>query len=139
MRDMVKVSAVIAREGGRSSNHRDDVLAKRHWSTIGDREYWMPRFRGAWQSACLERSYAAPLISPPPGGGTGTPSETYSLSLLRKVRIEMPRILAAWVRLPRQCFSVSRIRSRSTSATVRPTSDRVTCSAAIAACATAGG
>src|ERR1700749_3551843 len=50
----------------------------------------------------------------------------------------MPRMLAAWVRFPRQCLSVSRIRSRSTSATVRPTSARVTCSAASVACATAG-
>src|SRR5262245_5974661 len=40
-------------------------------------------------------SYAAPRTSPPPGGGTGTPSAEYSLSLLRSVRIEMPRILAA--------------------------------------------
>ena len=72
--------------------------------------------------------------SPPPGGGTGTPSAEYSLSLLRSVRIEMPRMLAAWVRLPRQCLSVSRMRSRSTSATVRPTSARDTCSAASAAC-----
>ena len=45
----------------------------------------------------------------------------------------MPRMLAACVRLPRQWRSVSRIRSRSTSATVRPTRPRVTCSAAKAA------
>ena len=50
----------------------------------------------------------------------------------------MPSTLAAWVRLPRQCLSVSRIRSRSTSATVRPTSARETCSAASAAWATDG-
>src|SRR4051812_24617864 len=79
--------------------------------------------------------HAAPRNSLPPAGGIGAPSAAYSLSLLRKVRIEMPRILAAWVRLPRQCLSVSRIRSRSTSATVRPTRLRVTCSAASAACA----
>src|SRR5271169_1618227 len=82
--------------------------------------------------------YAAARGSPPPGGGTGTPSAAYSLSLLRSVRIDMPSTFAAWVRLPRQCLSVSRIRSRSTSATVRPTSPRDTCSAANAACATAG-
>jgi len=70
--------------------------------------------------------------------GTGTPSAAYSLSLLRSVRMEMPSTLAAWVRLPRQCLRVSRIRSRSTSATVRPTSARETCSAASAACATLG-
>src|SRR4030081_1592396 len=58
------------------------------------------------------------------------PRSAYSFSLLRSVRIEIPRMLAAWVRLPRQCLSVSRIRSRSTSATVRPTSARVTVSAA---------
>ena len=34
--------------------------------------------------------YAAARGAPPPGGGTGTPSSAYSLSLLRKVRIEMP-------------------------------------------------
>src|ERR1700757_3611782 len=62
----------------------------------------------------------------------GMPPSAYSFSLLRSVRIEMPRMLAAWVRLPRQCLSVSRMRSRSTSATVRPTSARVTCSAACA-------
>src|SRR5664280_2672233 len=85
-----------------------------------------------------QKNYAAPRISVPPfGGGIGAPSAAYSLSLLRSVRIEMPRILAAWVRLPRQCLSVSRIRSRSTSATVRPTRLRVTCSAVMAACATA--
>ena len=75
------------------------------------------------RSRSLRSSYAAPRTSPPPGGGIGTPSSAYSLSLLRSVRIEMPRMLAAWVRLPRQWSSVSRIRSRSTSATVRPTSD----------------
>jgi len=37
-----------------------------------------------------------------PGIGTGMPSWVYCLSLLRKVRIEMPRMFAAWVRLPRQ-------------------------------------
>src|SRR5215813_5096839 len=73
---------------------------------------------------------AAPRICSPPAA--------YSLSLFLRVRMEMPRMLAAWVRLPRQCLSVSRIRSRSTSATVRPTSARVTCSAAKVACATAG-
>ncbi len=46
--------------------------------------------------------------------GTGTPSSLYCFSLLRRVRIEMPRMFAAWVRLPRQCCSVSMIRSRST-------------------------
>jgi len=38
--------------------------------------------------------------SPLPAGGIGTPPSAYSFSLLRKVRIEMPRMLAAWVRLP---------------------------------------
>src|SRR6202171_5299041 len=80
------------------------------------------------------KAHAAPRISPLLGGGTGTPSAAYSLSLLRKVRIEMPRMFAAWVRLPRQCLRVSKIRSRSTSATVRPTSARVTCSAAKVGC-----
>ncbi|SPK02037.1 protein of unknown function [Methylorubrum extorquens DM4] len=69
----------------------------------------------------------------PPGSATFTPASTYSLSLLRSVRIEMPRMRAAWVRLPRQWSRVSRIRSRSTSATVRPTSPRVAASAALAA------
>src|SRR5208282_453979 len=36
-----------------------------------------------------------------PGLGTGTPSPLYCFSLLRSVRIEMPRMFAAWVRLPR--------------------------------------
>ncbi|MCC2653263.1 MAG: hypothetical protein K0Q60_3429 [Microvirga sp.] len=35
------------------------------------------------------------------------PACMYSLSLLRRVRIEMPRIRAAWVRLPKQDASVS--------------------------------
>ncbi len=35
------------------------------------------------------------------GGGDAMPSSVYWLSLLRSVRIEMPRMLAAWVRLPR--------------------------------------
>src|SRR3974390_2739078 len=66
------------------------------------------------------RRYAAPRKgSPPFGGGIGAPWAAYSLSLLRKVRTEMPKVLAAWVRLLRQCLSVSRMRSRSTSATVR--------------------
>ena len=44
----------------------------------------------------LLRSHAAPLSgSPPCGGGMGAPSAAYSLSLLRSVRIEMPRMLAA--------------------------------------------
>ncbi len=37
-----------------------------------------------------------------PGEGTLTPSDEYCLSLLRNVRIEIPRMLAAWVRFPRQ-------------------------------------
>src|SRR5262249_35749845 len=79
---------------------------------------------------------AAPRSSGPPcGGGIGAPSAAYSFSLLRNVRIEIPRMFAACVRLPRQCRSVSRIKSRSTSATVRPTRLRVICSAAMAACA----
>ncbi len=44
----------------------------------------------------------AALIRAWPGSATSRPAATYSLSLLRRVRIEMPRILAAWVRLPRQ-------------------------------------
>src|SRR6187402_3595378 len=88
---------------------------------------------GRVPNGSVDAAQAAPRSSPPPAGGIGAPSDAYSLSLLRSVRIEMPRILAAWVRLPRQCLSVSRMRSRSTSATVRPTRLRVTCSAASAA------
>src|SRR4029077_13571827 len=68
-----------------------------------------------------------------PGPGMDRPESEYSRSLLRKVRIEMPRMLAAWVRLPRQWSSVSRIRSRSTSATVRPTRLRVATAAEVTA------
>ena len=64
------------------------------------------------------------------------PESEYSRSLLRRVRIEMPRMLAACVRLPRQWSSVSRIRSRSTSATVRPTRPRVTATALFTAACT---
>src|SRR5690606_35608372 len=49
--------------------------------------------------------YAAPRSSPPFGAGMATPSPAYSLSLFLSVRIETPRIFAAWVRLPRQCLS----------------------------------
>src|ERR1700753_2802192 len=91
-----------------------------------------------WRQPDDQPTVAVRGYSPAFGGGTATPPSAYSFSLLRRVRIEMPRMLAAWVRLPRQCFNVSRIRSRSTSATVRPTSARVTCSAANVACATAG-
>src|ERR1700742_1514990 len=66
------------------------------------------------------------------------PAWLYSRSLLRKVRIEMPRMFAACVRLPRQWSNVSRIRSRSTSATVRPTRPRVTATALFTACCTGG-
>src|SRR5713226_8791213 len=61
--------------------------------------------------------------SPPTwlAGVISTPSSAYPCSLLRSVRIEMPRMFAACVRLPPQCFKVWRISSRSTSATVRPT------------------
>src|SRR5215207_2595017 len=68
-----------------------------------------------------------------PGSGTAAPAAVYSPSLLRSVRIEMPRIFAACVRLPRQWSSVSRMRSCSTCATVRPTRARVTASAVRAA------
>src|SRR5690606_19515681 len=61
------------------------------------------------------------LLRNSPGPGTLVPSSAYWLSLLRRVRMEMPRMLAACVRLPSTWSSVSRIRSRSTSATVRPT------------------
>ena len=43
-----------------------------------------------------------PAITIPIGAGTETPASEYSFSLLRSVRIEMPRMLAAWVRLPMQ-------------------------------------
>jgi hypothetical protein len=64
----------------------------------------------AWSRAVTSRSHRggdpdqpqAALARTPPGSATSRPAETYSLSLLRRVRIEMPRILAAWVRLPRQ-------------------------------------
>ena len=55
-------------------------------------------------------------------GGTGTPAARYSCSLLRKVRMEIPSISAARVRLPKQWERVSRINSRSTSSIRRPTS-----------------
>src|SRR5213076_1722637 len=77
---------------------------------------------GGFGHGDLDRQLVAPARSPSPGNGTGTPSWLYCFSLLRSVRMEMPRMFAAWVRLPRQCWRVSRIRSRSTSATVRPTS-----------------
>src|SRR6202050_3912779 len=70
------------------------------------------------------------LLALPPGGGTDRPAAVYSLSLLRSVLIEMPNRFAACVRLPKQCLSVSRMRSRSTSDTVRPTSARHAGSAA---------
>src|ERR1700683_2844288 len=70
------------------------------------------------------------LLALPPGGGTDRPAAVYSLSLLRSVLIEMPNRFAACVRLPKQCLSVSRMRSRSTSDTVRPTSARHTGSGA---------
>ena len=77
----------------------------------------------------LRRHCAAPCC----GGGTATPASEYSFSLLRRVRIEMPRMLAAWVRLPRQWLSVSMISCCSTAATVWPTKPRVAASAAIEA------
>ncbi len=56
----------------------------------------------------LRLDYPAIRTSPPCGCPAPQPRRSaYSLSLLRSVRIEMPRMLAAWVRLPRQCFSVS--------------------------------
>src|SRR5471032_960723 len=70
--------------------------------------------------------------------GMLSPESEYSRSLLRRVRIEMPRMLAAWVRLPRQWSKVSRIRSRSTSLTVRPTNPRVTAAAETTALCTDG-
>ena len=72
-----------------------------------------------------------PRSAEPCGAGTETPASVYSFSLLRRVRIEMPRMLAAWVRLPRQWLSVSRISCCSTSATVWPTKPRVAASAAM--------
>src|SRR5204863_7004381 len=78
------------------------------------------------------------------GAGTGTPASVYSFSLLRSVRIEMPRMLAACVRLPKQCCRVSMISCCSISETVWPTKARVAVSAATEAawavrvCASAG-
>ena len=68
----------------------------------------------------ISLAYGATAPQPPQsavrhGWGMESPESEYSRSLLRRVRIEMPRILAAWVRLPRQWSRVSRIRSRSTS------------------------
>ena len=48
-------------------------------------------------SALLYRNNQAPARSLSPGGGTAMPSSVYCFNLLRSVRIEMPRILAAWV------------------------------------------
>src|SRR5690606_16590305 len=54
---------------------------------------------------------------PSPGTGMETPSSPYCFSLFLSVRMEMPRMLAAWVRLPRQLRSVLMMSSCSTSAT----------------------
>ena len=50
-------------------------------------------------ASCNSRSGRSRLL---PGLRHGMPASMYSFSLLRRVRIEMPRILAAWVRLPKQ-------------------------------------
>lgn len=52
--------------------------------------------------AALSRSPYSDCIRACPGSATAIPDETYSPSLLRSVLIEILRILAAWVRLPRQ-------------------------------------
>src|SRR3954447_23228116 len=59
--------------------------------------------RGSYAPTIGMRGYSPGV----PAGVIGMPPSEYSLSLLRSVRIEMPRMLAAWVRLPRQCFNVS--------------------------------
>ena len=46
-----------------------------------------------------QRTHAT-FLRTSPGPGTKVPSSEYWLSLLRSVRMEMPRMLAAWVRLP---------------------------------------
>ena len=98
--------SVRPRRPSRSAGARLRLSATRPFSLASRRGSWRPR------------------TPPAPGGGTATPSSPYWRSLLRSVRIEMPRMVAAWVRLPSVCCSVSRIRSRSTSATVRPTRRR---------------
>ena len=57
-------------------------------------------------------------LNPLCGAGTLMPAAEYSFSLLRRVRIEMPKMLAAWVRLPRQWVRVSRMSACSICATV---------------------
>src|SRR4051812_17540602 len=73
-------------------------------TTDGTCDLWIPALAALGRDD--GRHYPASRKSPAPfaGGGIGRPSPAYSLSLLRRVRIEMPSMLAAWVRLPRQCF-----------------------------------
>lgn len=63
----------------------------------------------------------AGLSSEIPRQAPGGTLVAYFRSLLRSVRTDIPKMLAACVRLPRQCSSVHRMRSRSTFAIVRPT------------------
>ena len=71
---------------------RPDQVAASAWSREGRGSIGLPGMhRACGHQATLRRS---------PGSGTWVPSSAYWLSLLRRVRIEMPRMLAAWVRLP---------------------------------------
>jgi hypothetical protein len=104
----------LAREGRelieRLEAMRNDLMAKavEHHASEGEEERRFERGLSALDLLsilktrrlrrvfALLRSHAAPLSgSPPCGGGMGAPSAAYSLSLLRSVRIEMPRMLAA--------------------------------------------
>ena len=82
------------------------------------------RRRARSRAAVVVRRRPSSAFRPPArsaAAARATPASEYCFSLLRSVRIEMPRMFAACVRLPRQCVSVSRISSCSTSATVWPT------------------
>jgi hypothetical protein len=59
------------------------------------------------------------------GSGTPLPRPLYARILFRSARIEMPSMVAAWVRLPPRWTSVSQISSRSTAAIEWPTSRRM--------------
>jgi hypothetical protein len=75
-------------------------------------------------SDLMRAPYAGPplindrYIETVPGAGTDIPCAAYSLILLRIVRTEIPRTLAAKVRFPQNWESEDKMSSRSTSSTV---------------------
>ena len=88
---LVSALAVTALMSGCASVQRGAIPVVDAGAPVSDDE----RVASRNSNAPVARQPQATLVRTLPGSATSSPAETYSLSLLRRVRMEMPRIRAA--------------------------------------------